>query len=75
MITVTLNANGVRRSVLVDKDTTLSDFFSEQKLNPSVTPVYLDGAPIIGSNQSKTFAELGIEDSCIISSIVKTNNA
>lgn len=75
MITITLNANGVRRSVLVDADTVLNDFFTEQKLNPSVTPIYLDGAPIIGANQSKTFAELGIEDSCIISSIVKTNNA
>ncbi len=75
MITVTLNANGNRRSVMVDEDTTLNDFFSQNNLNPSVTPVYLDGAPVISANQGKTFAELEIEGSCIISSIVKTNNA
>lgn len=75
MITVTLNANGIRKSVMVDEDATLDTFFEENKLNPSVTPVYLDGAPVLGTNQSKTFKELGITDSCIISSIVKTNNA
>lgn len=75
MITVILNANGNRKSVLVDEDVKLKDFFSDNKLNPAVTPVYLDGAPVMSADQEKTFAELGIEDSCTISSIVKTNNA
>lgn len=75
MITITLNANGNRRSVLVDEDTTLGNFFSEQNLNATVTPIYLDGAPVPTTSHSKTFTELGIADSCVISSIVKTNNA
>lgn len=74
MITVTLNANGRRTSVLVSKDKTLRSFIAEQNLNSSVVP-YLDGAPITASQMDKTFEELGIEETCVISSIVKTNNA
>ena len=74
MVTVTLNANGRRTTVLTDVNKKLSDFIAEQNLNSSVVP-YLDGAPISASQMSKTFAELGIEDTCVISSVVKTNNA
>lgn len=74
MITVTLNANGRRTTVLTDSSKKLSEFIAEQNLNSSVVP-YLDGAPITATQMGKTFAELGIEDTCIISSVVKTNNA
>ena len=74
MITVTLNANGRRTTVLADENKKISEFISEQGLNPNVVP-YLDGAPITTAQMDKTFAELGIEDTCIISSVVKTNNA
>lgn len=74
MITVTLNANGRRTTVLTDSNKKLSDFIAEQHLNSSVVP-YLDGAPITNAQMNKTFAELGIEDTCVISSVVKTNNA
>ena len=74
MITVTLNANGRRTTVLASTDKKLSEFIAEQNLNSSVVP-YLDGAPITAVQMNKTFAELGIEDTCVISSVVKTNNA
>ena len=74
MITVTLNANGRRTTVLTSEDKKIKDFIAEQNLNASVIP-YLDGAPITQDKMDKTFAELGIEDTCIISSVVKTNNA
>ena len=74
MITVTLNANGRRTTVLAAADKKLSEFIAEQNLNSSVVP-YLDGAPITAAQMNKTFAELGIEDTCVISSVVKTNNA
>lgn len=74
MITVTLNANGRRTSVLTTEDKTLRSFIAEQNLNSNVVP-YLDGAPITPSQMDKTFAELGIQDACVISSVVKTNNA
>lgn len=74
MITVTLNANGRRTTVLTAADKKLSEFIAEQNLNSSVVP-YLDGAPITAAQMNKTFAELGIEDTCVISSVVKTNNA
>lgn len=74
MITVTLNANGRRSTVLADEDKKISEFIAEQGLNPNVVP-YLDGSPITNNQMDKTFAELGIEDTCIVSSVVKTNNA
>lgn len=74
MITVTLNANGRRTTVLTNEDKKISEFISEQGLNPNLVP-YLDGAPITADKMGKTFAELEIEDTCVISSVVKTNNA
>ena len=74
MITVTLNANGRRTSVLISEDKTIREFISEQNLNSNVVP-YLDGAPITASQMDKTFAELDITETCVISSVVKTNNA
>lgn len=74
MVTVTLNANGRRSTVLADENKKINEFIAEQGLNPNVVP-YLDGAPITASQTDKTFKELGIEDTCVISSVVKTNNA
>ena len=74
MITVTLNANGRRTTVLTNEDKKISEFISEQGLNPNLVP-YLDGAPVTADKMNKTFAELEIEDTFVISSVVKTNNA
>lgn len=74
MITVTLNKNGMRTTVLTTTDKKISEFIAEQGLNPNLIP-YLDGAPITADKMNKTFAELEITDACIISSVVKTNNA
>ena len=74
MITVTLNANGRRTSVLADENTKLADFCAQQNLSSNISP-YLDGSPITAVQMNKTFAELDITDTCVISSVVKTNNA
>lgn len=74
MISITLNASGRRTTVLTTEDTKLGDFIADQNLNPSVVP-YLDGAPITRDQMTKTFAQLGISDTCVISSVIKTNNA
>jgi len=75
MITITLNANSLRKTLMEDADTKVCDFLAKHNLNRSVTPIYLDGAPITDTQAGKTFKELGIDNSCVISSIVKTNNA
>ncbi len=74
MITVTLNANGRRTSILTTEDTKLTDFCAQQNLSSNIVP-YLDGSPITAAQMNKTFAELDITDTCVISSVVKTNNA
>lgn len=72
MVSVVLNANNTRKTIAVDGMTTVKTFLENNSVDPTRTPVYLNGSNV---DIEKSFDELDITGSCILSAIPKTVNA
>ena len=75
MITVTIRANGVPRTVQAMGTQVIGEFLSANGIDTTRTSVYLNGNPINPSTAALTFDAAGIRESALISSVVKTANA
>lgn len=75
MITVTIRANGVPRTVQAMPTQVISEFLSANGVDTTRTAIYLNGAPLTPSTGAMTFAAAGITDNALVSSVVKTANA
>lgn len=75
MITVTIRANGVPRTVQAMPTQVIGDFLSANGVDSTRTAIYLNGAPLTPSTSAQTFAAAGIVENALISSVVKTANA
>ena len=75
MIQVKLSTNTERKTVTVDEETTIREILEDNNVDYSRTPIYLDGAPLAEGSMDKSLSEFNIVDHCMLTAIVKTDNA
>lgn len=75
MITVTIRANGVPRTVQAMPTQVIGDFLSANGVDTTRTAVYLNGTPLTPSTSAMTFTAAGVTDNALVSSVIKTANA
>lgn len=75
MIKISLSTTTLREDSLVDPSKTVREFLESKSVDYSRATVLLNGASLAGSTLDKTFTALGVTDSCLLSAIVKADNA
>ena len=75
MIEIKIVTNTSRKTILTDENKTVRDVLENNNVNYANAPVYIDGAPLAIGEHDKTFTELGITEKCILTAVVKTENA
>ena len=74
-IKVTVGTNTSRKSVIVDNSTTLRKVLEDNQIDYSRANVNLDGASLNPGDMDKSFAELGIAETCFLIASIKQDNA
>ena len=75
MIQIKIVTNANRKTIATSADSTVREVLEANEVNYDITPVYLDGAPLQVGDHDKTFTELGITEKCILTAVIKTENA
>lgn len=75
MIQVKIVTNTGRKTIVTDENNTVRTVLEANEVNYETAPVYIDGAPLNIGDHDKTFAQLGITEKCMLTSVVKTQNA
>lgn len=75
MIQVKIVSNATRKTINVDPNKTIREVLEENNIDYDIAPTYIDGSPLNVGEHDKTFKELGITEKCILSAVVKTQNA
>lgn len=75
MIQVTIGTNTDRKRVTIDPSKTIKSVLDENEVNYAVATLHLDGATLQPGDMNKSFAEMGITDSCYLIAVVKADNA
>lgn len=75
MIQVTIGTNTQRTKVTVDPTSTLRSVLDTNEVNYAVANVHMDGASLKPGDMDKTFAELGVTESCYLIAVIKQDNA
>ena len=75
MIEIKIVTNTTRKTILTDENSTVRDVLENNNVNYANAPVYIDGAPLGVGDHDKTFTALGITEKCMLTAVVKTENA
>lgn len=75
MISIKIVTNTSRKTIITDENSSVRDVLEANEVNYENAPVYIDGAPLGIGDHDKTFAQLGIQEKCMLTSVVKTENA
>ena len=75
MIQIKIVTNTTRKTIATDENNTVRDVLEANEVNYANAPVYIDGAPLGIGDHDKSFAQLGITEKCMLTSVVKTENA
>lgn len=75
MIKVTINTNFVREDIIIDESTKIADVLEQYDVDYGRFAVMINGTTLMPGDFSKSFADMGITESCRLSSITKTDNA
>lgn len=75
MIQVTIGTNTDRKRITIDPSKTIKSVLDENEVNYAVATLHLDGATLQPGDMNKSFAEMGITDSCYLIAVVKADNA
>lgn len=75
MIQVKIVTNTGRKTIVTDENNTVRTVLEANEVNYDTAPVYIDGAPLNIGDHDKTFSQLGITEKCMLTSVVKTQNA
>ena len=75
MIKVTVGNNVKRETKIVEEESTLRAVLEEAGVDYSRGAMHLDGASLRPGDLDKTFAEIGITDTCYVLNVVKQDNA
>lgn len=73
MIKVTLGTNLSRKNVMVDPSSTIKTVLNDNNIDYATGGIHLDGLAIIGGDLNRTFTDYGINDECILVSVVKSD--
>lgn len=71
MIKVIVGTNTDRKQVTVDPSRTLKDVLDENGIDYSRGGIHLDGLAVGGEGLNKSFTDHGINEDCILISVVK----
>lgn len=75
MISIELSAKGKRNTIIVDENKTVADVLNENGVDYRVSPPLLDGQALDFDEINSTFAQLGVNKTCLLTCVVKTSNA
>lgn len=75
MIQIRIVTNTSRKTIATDENSTVREVLEANGVNYANAPVFIDGAPLNIGDHDKTFVELGITEKCMLTSVVKTENA
>lgn len=75
MIQIRIVTNAQRKTIATDENNTVRTVLEANDVNYDQAPVYIDGSPLAVGDHDKTFAQLGITEKCMLTSVVKTENA
>ena len=75
MIEIKITTNTMRKTIVTSETNTVREVLDANNINYDVTPVYIDGAPLNIGDHDRTFSDLGITEKCLLSAVVKTENA
>lgn len=75
MIQIRIVTNTSRKTIATDPNHTVRAVLEANEVNYANAPVYIDGAPLQIGDHDKTFTDLGITEKCMLTSVVKTENA
>jgi hypothetical protein len=75
MIQIKIVTNAQRKTIATDENNTVRAVLEANEINYASAPVYIDGSPLGVGDHDKTFAQLGITEKCMLTSVVKTENA
>lgn len=75
MINVTITTNMGRDYATCDEHSTIKSVLDEKNVNYGVGMISLDGATLRPGDINKTFADMGVTNSCFLSVVVKHDNA
>jgi hypothetical protein len=75
MIQIRIVTNAQRKTIATDENNTVRMVLEANEVNYEQAPVYIDGSPLAVGDHDKTFAQLGITEKCMLTSVVKTENA
>lgn len=75
MIQIRISTNDIRKTIIVDENSTIRQVLENNDINYATTAVLLDGGTINPGQFDQTFKEFNISEKCILSTVVKTNNA
>jgi tRNA U34 5-carboxymethylaminomethyl modifying GTPase MnmE/TrmE len=74
-ISIKIVTNTSRKTIITDDTNTVRDVLEANDVNYETTPVYIDGAPLGIGDHDQTFEELGITEKCMLTAVIKTENA
>lgn len=75
MVQIKIVTNSVRKTIITDANSTVRQVLDANEINYAIAPVYIDGAPLNVGDHDKTFNDLGIIEKCLLTAVVKTENA
>lgn len=77
MVQVTVSTNTVRKTVIVDVNSTINDILDEAAVNVGNAALHLDGSIVGVDEWSDTLNDFGVEDESSVSlvAIVKADSA
>ena len=75
MIQIKIVTNSTRKTIVTDENNTVRAVLEASEINYDRTPVYIDGAPLNVGDHDKSFATLGITEKCMLTAVIKTENA
>ena len=75
MVQIKIVTNTQRKTIITDENSTVRQVLEANEVNYAQAPVYIDGAPLKVGDHDKTFSELGILEKCMLTAVVKTQNA
>ena len=75
MIQIRIVTNTQRKTIATDENNTVRTVLDANEVNYANAPIYIDGSPLAIGDHDKTFAQLGITEKCMLTAVVKTENA
>lgn len=75
MIQVTVGNNTERVRKTVSPDATLRSVLDDAGIRYESAAVHLDGASLKPGDINKTFAQMGVTESCYLLAVIKADNA